>query len=194
MGAEQSRAERWAGLCSVSLLPVWFPPPWLSREWDTFPVWQCPCHGSTPSCSVSLPSAPHATLQVDAILGEQPELKEKLFTVLKQYAAQRRVECLAHGLSLLLTQESHQPLIDSIRYQGHLHAALGPPNHGFLCLLLPGSRAGQGGLGGSCREGWENPAGKGLGWSCREEIGRILQGRGWEGPAGKMPTSFPRDS
>ncbi|NWY92634.1 GRD2I protein, partial [Loxia curvirostra] len=53
--------------------------------------------------------------KVDAILGEQPELKEKLFSVLKQYAAQRRVECLAHGLSLLLTQESHQPLIDSIR-------------------------------------------------------------------------------
>ncbi|NXF22600.1 GRD2I protein, partial [Rhodinocichla rosea] len=53
--------------------------------------------------------------KVDAILGEQPELKEKLFAVLKQYAAERRVECLAHALSLLLTHESHQPLIDSIR-------------------------------------------------------------------------------
>ncbi|NXM58431.1 GRD2I protein, partial [Illadopsis cleaveri] len=53
--------------------------------------------------------------KVDAILGEQPELKEKLFTVLKQYAAERRVECLAYALCMVLTHESHRPLIDSIR-------------------------------------------------------------------------------
>ncbi|XP_068063427.1 delphilin isoform X1 [Anomalospiza imberbis] len=53
--------------------------------------------------------------KVDAILGGQPELKEKVFTVLKQYAAERRVECLAHALCMVLTQECHQPLIDSIR-------------------------------------------------------------------------------
>ncbi|NWS85680.1 GRD2I protein, partial [Toxostoma redivivum] len=53
--------------------------------------------------------------KVDAILGDQPELKEKVFTVLKQYAAERRVECLANALSMVLTQESHQHLIDSIR-------------------------------------------------------------------------------
>ncbi|NXM13584.1 GRD2I protein, partial [Ploceus nigricollis] len=53
--------------------------------------------------------------KVDAILGEQPELKEKVLTVLKQYAAERRVECLACALGMLLTQESHQPLLDSIR-------------------------------------------------------------------------------
>ncbi|NWY67511.1 GRD2I protein, partial [Erithacus rubecula] len=53
--------------------------------------------------------------KVDAILGDQPELKEKVFTVLKQYAAERRVECLAYALSMVLTQESHQHLIDSIR-------------------------------------------------------------------------------
>ncbi|KAM4891702.1 delphilin [Sylvia borin] len=53
--------------------------------------------------------------KVDAILGEQPELKEKLFTVLKQYAAERRVECLACALCMVLTHESHRPLIDSIR-------------------------------------------------------------------------------
>ncbi|NWR46621.1 GRD2I protein, partial [Regulus satrapa] len=52
---------------------------------------------------------------VDAILGAQPELKEKVFTVLKQYAAERRVECLADALCAVLTQESHQHLIDSIR-------------------------------------------------------------------------------
>ncbi|XP_057891466.1 delphilin [Melospiza georgiana] len=53
--------------------------------------------------------------KVDAILGQQPQLKEKLFTVLKQYAAQRSVEGLARGLSPLLTHECHQPLMDSIR-------------------------------------------------------------------------------
>ncbi|NWW33235.1 GRD2I protein, partial [Panurus biarmicus] len=53
--------------------------------------------------------------KVDAILGDQPELREKVFTVLKQYAAERRVECLANALCMVLTQESHQPLMDSIR-------------------------------------------------------------------------------
>ncbi|NXB61695.1 GRD2I protein, partial [Struthidea cinerea] len=53
--------------------------------------------------------------KVDAILGDQPELKEKVFTVLKQYAAERRVECLAYALCMVLTQESHQHLIDNIR-------------------------------------------------------------------------------
>ncbi|NXC84474.1 GRD2I protein, partial [Cercotrichas coryphoeus] len=53
--------------------------------------------------------------KVDAILGDQPELKEKVFTVLKQYAAKRRVECLAYALCMVLTQESHQRLLDSIR-------------------------------------------------------------------------------
>ncbi|NXA61617.1 GRD2I protein, partial [Mohoua ochrocephala] len=55
------------------------------------------------------------SLQVDAILGDQPELKEKVFAVLKQYAAERRVECLAYALCMVLTQESHQHLIDNIR-------------------------------------------------------------------------------
>ncbi|NWU07030.1 GRD2I protein, partial [Cephalopterus ornatus] len=53
--------------------------------------------------------------KVDDILGDQPELKEKVFTVLKQYAAERKVECLAYALCMVLTQESHQHLIDNIR-------------------------------------------------------------------------------
>ncbi|NXC09007.1 GRD2I protein, partial [Orthonyx spaldingii] len=53
--------------------------------------------------------------KVDAILGDQPELKEKVFAVLKQYAAERRVECLAYALCMVLTQESHRHLIDNIR-------------------------------------------------------------------------------
>ncbi|NXD17904.1 GRD2I protein, partial [Nothocercus nigrocapillus] len=53
--------------------------------------------------------------QVDEILGDQPEVKEKVFTVLKQYAAERKVEYLAYALCMVLTQESHQLLIDNIR-------------------------------------------------------------------------------
>ncbi|NWR79486.1 GRD2I protein, partial [Centropus unirufus] len=53
--------------------------------------------------------------KVDDILGDQPEVKEKVFTVLKQYAAERKVEYLACALCMVLTQESHQHLIDSIR-------------------------------------------------------------------------------
>ncbi|KAM6351455.1 delphilin [Alca torda] len=53
--------------------------------------------------------------KVDDILGDQPEVKEKVFTVLKQYAAERKVEYLAYALCMVLTQESHQRLIDNIR-------------------------------------------------------------------------------
>lgn len=97
---------------------------------------------------------------MDAILGEQPELKEKVFSVLKQYAAERRVECLAYALCMVLTQECHQPLIDSIRYEG-------PPPRcpGALKPRLP-VRAEPGEQGGSGREG----------------DGRILQGRDREDP------------
>ncbi|NXE54451.1 GRD2I protein, partial [Casuarius casuarius] len=53
--------------------------------------------------------------KVDEILGDQPEVKEKVFTVLKQYAAERKVEYLAYALCMVLTQESHQLLVDNIR-------------------------------------------------------------------------------
>ncbi|KAH0631735.1 hypothetical protein JD844_019487 [Phrynosoma platyrhinos] len=52
---------------------------------------------------------------VQEILGDQPELKEKMFTTLKQYAAERKVDYLAYALAMLLTQDSHQLLIDNIR-------------------------------------------------------------------------------
>ncbi|XP_074867348.1 delphilin isoform X2 [Carettochelys insculpta] len=52
---------------------------------------------------------------VDEILSDQPEVKEKVFTILKQYAAERKVEYLAYTLSMILTKESHQLLIDNIR-------------------------------------------------------------------------------
>ncbi|NXK06118.1 GRD2I protein, partial [Herpetotheres cachinnans] len=53
--------------------------------------------------------------KVDDILSDQPEVREKVFTILKQYAAERRVEYLAYALCMVLTQESHQDLIDNIR-------------------------------------------------------------------------------
>ncbi|NWW78470.1 GRD2I protein, partial [Climacteris rufus] len=68
-----------------------------------------------PRLSAPYLSCPCCLPQVDAILGEQPELKEKVLAVLKQYAAERKVECLAHALCTLLTQESQQHLIESIR-------------------------------------------------------------------------------
>ncbi|XP_049418523.1 delphilin isoform X2 [Epinephelus fuscoguttatus] len=53
--------------------------------------------------------------KVDQILGDEPEVKEKLFTVLKQYAAEKRVEWLAAVLPEILTTDEHRQLISSIR-------------------------------------------------------------------------------
>ncbi|XP_067343605.1 delphilin isoform X4 [Channa argus] len=53
--------------------------------------------------------------KVEQILGDEPEVKEKLFAVLKQYAAERRVEWLASVLPEILTTDDHQQLISSIR-------------------------------------------------------------------------------
>lgn len=54
--------------------------------------------------------------QVEEVLGEELEVKEQLFEVLKQYAAERDVEALAEALPDILTTEEHQQLIDSVRY------------------------------------------------------------------------------
>ncbi|XP_078019599.1 delphilin isoform X4 [Epinephelus lanceolatus] len=53
--------------------------------------------------------------KVDQILGDEPEVKEKLFAVLKQYAAEKRVEWLAAVLPEILTTDEHRQLISSIR-------------------------------------------------------------------------------
>lgn len=49
------------------------------------------------------------------MLGEEPDVKEQLFEVLKQYAAERDVEALAEALPDILITEEHQQLIDSVR-------------------------------------------------------------------------------
>lgn len=54
-------------------------------------------------------------LQVEEVLGEDPDIKEQLFEVLKQYAAERDVETLAEALPDILIMEDHQQLIDSVR-------------------------------------------------------------------------------
>ncbi|XP_053221215.1 delphilin isoform X4 [Podarcis raffonei] len=53
--------------------------------------------------------------KVQEILGDQPEVKEKMFTILKQYAAERKVDYLAYALPMILTKDSHHLLIDNIR-------------------------------------------------------------------------------
>nr|XP_057904973.1 delphilin isoform X4 [Doryrhamphus excisus] len=53
--------------------------------------------------------------KVEDVLGDEPDVKEQLFEVLKQYAAERDVERLAEALPDILITEEHQQLIDSVR-------------------------------------------------------------------------------
>lgn len=53
---------------------------------------------------------------MEEILGDEPEVKERLFDVLKQYATERDVESLACILPEILITEEHQQLIESVRY------------------------------------------------------------------------------
>uniref|UniRef100_A0ACB8FKP4 Uncharacterized protein n=1 Tax=Sphaerodactylus townsendi TaxID=933632 RepID=A0ACB8FKP4_9SAUR len=60
---------------------------------------------------------PHENVSPDhvqEILGDQPEVKEKMFTILKQYAAERKVDYLAYALAMVLTKESQHLLLDNI--------------------------------------------------------------------------------
>ncbi|CAB1338283.1 unnamed protein product, partial [Coregonus sp. 'balchen'] len=52
--------------------------------------------------------------KIDQILGEEPEVKEKLFAVLKQYAAEKKVDWLASVLPDILTTDEQQTLIGHI--------------------------------------------------------------------------------
>ncbi|KAM6913621.1 delphilin [Lycodopsis pacificus] len=53
--------------------------------------------------------------RVEEVLGEEPDVKEQLFDVLKQYAAERDVDSLAEALPDILITEEHQQLIDNVR-------------------------------------------------------------------------------
>ncbi|XP_053716438.1 delphilin isoform X4 [Synchiropus splendidus] len=53
--------------------------------------------------------------RVDEILADEPEVKDRLFAVLKQYATEKRVDWLASVLPDVLTTEEHRQLISSIR-------------------------------------------------------------------------------
>ncbi|KAJ7984712.1 hypothetical protein DPEC_G00357600 [Dallia pectoralis] len=53
--------------------------------------------------------------KIEQILGEEPEVKERLFMVLKQYAAEKKVDWLASVLPDILTTEEQQTLIGNIR-------------------------------------------------------------------------------
>ncbi|KAG5832158.1 hypothetical protein ANANG_G00288130 [Anguilla anguilla] len=54
--------------------------------------------------------------KIEQVLGGEPEVKEKLFAALKQYAAERQVDILASALPDILTNEEHRQLLDAIRY------------------------------------------------------------------------------
>lgn len=53
--------------------------------------------------------------QVEQILGDEPEVKQRLFGALKQYAAEKRVDWLASVLPDILTTDEHRQLLSSIR-------------------------------------------------------------------------------
>ncbi|KAL0983946.1 hypothetical protein UPYG_G00135060 [Umbra pygmaea] len=53
--------------------------------------------------------------KIEQILGDEPEVKERLFAVLKQYAAEKKVDWLASILPDILTTEEQQTLIGNIR-------------------------------------------------------------------------------
>ncbi|XP_033999091.1 delphilin [Trematomus bernacchii] len=53
--------------------------------------------------------------KVEEVLGEELDVKEQLFEVLKRYAAERDVESLAEALPDILITEEHQQLIDNVR-------------------------------------------------------------------------------
>lgn len=52
---------------------------------------------------------------MEEVLGEEPDVKEHLFEVLKLYASDRDVDSLAEALPDILITEEHQQLIDSVR-------------------------------------------------------------------------------
>nr|XP_061807644.1 delphilin-like [Nerophis lumbriciformis] len=53
--------------------------------------------------------------KVEQILSDEPNVKEKLFSVLKQYAAEKNVDWLASILPEILITDDHRQLISSIR-------------------------------------------------------------------------------
>ncbi|XP_055006230.1 LOW QUALITY PROTEIN: delphilin [Boleophthalmus pectinirostris] len=53
--------------------------------------------------------------KVDQILADDPEVKDRLFAVLKQYAAEKRVDWLASVLPEILSTDEHRQLLSSIR-------------------------------------------------------------------------------
>ncbi|XP_068439018.1 delphilin isoform X5 [Clinocottus analis] len=76
--------------------------------------------------------------RVDQILGDEPEVKEKLFTVLKHYAAEKRVEWLASVLPDILATDEHRQLISSIRiirvYRGKKNFGFTLRGHAPVCI------------------------------------------------------------
>lgn len=73
---------------------------------------------------------------MDQILGDEPEVKERLFGALKQYAGEKKFEWLASVLPDILTTEEHRQLISSIRYHVHELCTF-PQAASHIVTLLP---------------------------------------------------------
>ncbi|XP_053327111.1 delphilin [Spea bombifrons] len=71
--------------------------------------------GSETACQAQKLKAQEFNRKLDEVLGEQPALKEKVFSLLKQYAQERKVDRLAYTLPMILTEESQHRLIENIR-------------------------------------------------------------------------------
>ncbi|XP_016126062.1 delphilin isoform X5 [Sinocyclocheilus grahami] len=85
--------------------------------------------------------------RVEEILRNEPEVKEKLFAVLKQFAAERKVDWLASVLPDILTTEEQQQLILNIRtirvYRGKKSFGFTLRGHApvWIDSVIPGSPA-----------------------------------------------------
>lgn len=53
---------------------------------------------------------------MDEILGDQPTAKEQVFSALKRFAAEQRVDELVWALTLVLPPEACGPLLENLRY------------------------------------------------------------------------------
>ncbi|XP_069784311.1 delphilin isoform X2 [Narcine bancroftii] len=129
--------------------------------------------------------------KVETMLGDQPEVKEKLFIILKQYAAERKVDYLAYALPMILSTEEHQKLIDDIGtirvYKGHKSFGFTLRGHGPVWLesVLPGSPAEKSGLKAGDRILFLN--GLDMRNCSHEKVVAMLQG------SGAMPTLVVED-
>ncbi|XP_055789360.1 delphilin-like isoform X2 [Salvelinus fontinalis] len=135
--------------------------------------------------------------KIDQILGEEPEVKERLFAVLKQYAAEKKVDWLASVLPDILTTDEQQTLIGNISlrapprtvrvYRGKKSFGFTLRGHAPVCIdsVIPDSPAEDCGLKPGDRILFLN--GLDMRNCSHEKVVSMLQG------SGAMPTLVVED-